>query len=502
MARQRTNIDSPLTSFGELATAERAPQVQISGIYGIQASDHQTFTGPSGTVTTDGSMTLCTTGTSAGGYGTCRSRRTAAYRPGVGLLFRGTARFSPGVPNSLQAWGAFNASDAVWFGYLGEQFGVFLRKPGSVAIYRLEITVAAAGNETITVTMNGVAFTFATGGALAVAALAQLVAEQTSDPYVGWAGMAPQYSTDGVSVWVHFMQDVPGLVPGEFSFASTGAAEGTFTVVQAGAPNSITEADGAFIPQASWNGEKLDGAGPPDNDSNVLLDPQLLNVYEIGHAYLGAGAITFRVMRPDGAWVTVHTIERPNNYLVTSMSNPTLRVGWIAASLGSTTDIAVRGGSSAAFTEGDDNPTPRNPFQASASISATTTQAVVLAMRVRSTFGGVANQRQILPIVAVAACETNARIIIIRLYINPTFGAGATPWAQAESISSVDTCAPSVAVTAGRVVADINVGSGASITYDLSRLDIRLHPGDTMVVTAQTVSASATGRVSFSWAEV
>lgn len=211
----------------------------------------------------------------------------------------------------------------------------------------------------------------ASGGALSTTATAERIAEVGS--FTGWTSSVSPTSNGAT---VTFIQQVPAATVGSFSFSSSGGAAGTFATVQAGAANDDTT---AFVARSAWNVDPMDGTGP----SGITLDPTKLNVYEVIIPYLGAGTIIWRVMEPSGHFATVHRVEYPNSATTPSQRNPTYRVGWFAASLGSTTNLTVTGASAAAFVDGEPT-SARDPFSTSnLNFTAGTTEYVALALRVR-----------------------------------------------------------------------------------------------------------------------
>ena len=95
----KQQITSPLTSFGELATAEPTITVAVEGYYGIRSTDVETFTASGGTVGTEDTGTgiefKAACSSTIGSYGVIRSRQNqnnaALYgHPGYDD-YRGTA---------------------------------------------------------------------------------------------------------------------------------------------------------------------------------------------------------------------------------------------------------------------------------------------------------------------------------------------------------------------------------------------------------------------------
>lgn len=487
------SIADPLTAFNELLVAEPLPRVQIDAAYGLLTTDIETRTSLSGAATAANALFDVQTGTTSGAYAVLRSRRVVRYRPGQGCAIAITARFTAGVAQSLQLAGAFTATDGLFFGFNGTTFGYMRRIPGAIAIWRLTVTVGATGAETITVRLNGVNFTVAAAGALSTTATAQLIAARVGG-YTGWTSSVSPTSNGAT---VTFLQEVAAATVGTFTLTSTGGATGTFAEIQAGAPN---DNNAGFVARASWNVDTLDGSNSASNPSGMLLDPTKLNVYQIVYPYLGAGTIVLRVMTPDRRWTTVHVDRYPNAYNVPSMRNPSLRVGWIAASLGSTTNLTVQGASAAGFVQGR-YASLRDPVGIStiiASVSGTENAWVLL--RNRAEFGSTVNQRQLLPLISNLAVETTARIVRARYVLNPTLS-GTVNWQYVnQSTSSVEFATPTgITITGGTQVGAFAAATNQSLALDT--LDLRMEPGDVLAVALQTASSTATANVSLNWHE-
>jgi hypothetical protein len=158
----------------------------------------------------------------------------------------------------------------------------------------------------VTVTLGGVAHSIAVTNANNSNRLAYEISLGT---YTGWKAEA-RGST------VVFLADSVGNKTGTFSLSGTSAA-GTFSESLAGVAATDT-----WIPQSSWNGDKMDGTGP----SGFNLNPSMGNVYQIDIQYLGFGPIVFKVEVPHAgnnpAFVTCHSINFNNSQASTSVSQP------------------------------------------------------------------------------------------------------------------------------------------------------------------------------------
>ena len=489
-------IHDPVTAFGQVLTAEETPRVQIDFIEGLLSTDHEQLTdGSSGSITTSASRLTCSTGTTIGGYAVCRSRRVARYRAGQGMVARWTAAF-PSAPTalSLVVAGLLNPEDALLVGYNGATFGFMRRIAGACAIHRLTVSVGTGGAETLTVTLNGVAFTVSAGGVLSTTETAEAIAERVGG-YTGWTSSVSPTSNGST---VTFIQGTPAVTSGAFTLTSTGTATGTFATVRAGAAN---DSETGFIAQTAWNIDRMDGSNGEYNPSGLLLDPSKFNVYELSVPYLGAGSIRLAIMGPNGEFYDVHTIEYPNSAQVPSLRNPSFRMAWIAASLGSTTNLQVYGGSGYVGTQGR-LVSARDPFAVtSVAYSASTTEYVAFAIRVRGEFAGQLCQREVRPHVLDVGVETSNRTAQVTVYLNPTI-TGTVNWSYVDqSASCVEYATPTtITPSGGRKVGGVNVTTQNEISFD--ELDLRLEQGDVMVVAIRTVSSTASTSISFSWQEV
>lgn len=149
-----SNQSADKGAFHDTLMLEINPIVQIQAVYGLREKV-ETFTATGGSVSVVDNKFVCQTGTSVGGYGVIRSLRPVVYKPGQGLFCRGTAMFDSAnaLANSFQTFGMFNATDGLFFGYLGANYGINHEYGGRLEIQRLTLTVGAGGAETGTVTL-------------------------------------------------------------------------------------------------------------------------------------------------------------------------------------------------------------------------------------------------------------------------------------------------------------------------------------------------------------
>lgn len=475
-------IDSPLTAFGQLAVAEETPIIQIDAIYGL-IDDVETFsaTGGSGQALSTG-LFSCTTGSSVGGYGVVRSRRDGRYRPGQGNVARFTSTFTAGVANSLQVAGPFTSENALQFGYNGTSFGILKRTGGQLEIQTLTLSAAAAGAENLTVTLDGTV----TVVALTAGTTTHNAWQIANASFTGW-------NASSVGSTVIFVALAHGQKSGAFTASSTGSAAGTFAETRAGATPSDT-----WIPQASWNrwtGESLDWTK--------------LNVFQIRWQWLGGGDMFFYVEdKSTGKFRLVHVIEQAGTLTTPSVRNPTFKIGWVAASLGSTTPLTVTGASAYIGVEGKlmQRRNPRGLSSTKSGVGAT--PAAILSLRNRETFGGTINFREIYPLrLAVGSDGAGSAPVTVYVHTSATLpgsgGAADEPaWTATDastSCSDYDTAAETV--SGGTLVAVAALARSGQQVIDLSDIGMYLGSKDTLTVSASTTSGTVTVTASLTWYE-
>jgi len=466
------------SAFGDSISVELNPVVSVSAVYGVRDNLEQ-FSATGGSITTTNSEFVLQTGTSVGGYGVLWSKRPMVYIPGVGAECRVTGRFTAPVANSLQAVGMFSAVNGMFFGFNGTSFGVMHRHSGGFEIRRLTISTPSNTAATATVTLNGTAYTASVTNTTAAANAQEIAAGLRA----GAAGSL--WNIQSVGAAVVFMYKGDGAKTGTFSLSvSAGPLAGTFSRDHAGATN-VEE----WTPQASWNMDKC-----------AWLVPSKGNIYKLEYAYLGYGPLKFSVFDPAiRDFTLVHVVDWPNANTKPNFNNPSMRVGWVSASLGSTTNLTVAGASGMLALQGKAG--GWRPFGHSATKASVTTQTSVLAISSRYQFNGRSNAG-IAHIKSIAIATDSTKGAIFRIYRNAALG-GTPQWTyedQNESIMLVDSSATTVSGVP--VLATYVVGPSGSSTIDLQELDLDLVAGDNFVITAERVSGSAAEMTaSVTWGE-
>jgi hypothetical protein len=119
------------SAFGETKTAEYLPKSAWAFPYNISSINYVPTTENGGSVSHSNAFAVLSTGTNAAGSAELTTRLPMRYYPGIGGILRFTAIFTPGVADSRQIIGYGNHSDGLFFGFIGEQFGILRIDNGS-----------------------------------------------------------------------------------------------------------------------------------------------------------------------------------------------------------------------------------------------------------------------------------------------------------------------------------------------------------------------------------
>ena len=291
-----------------------------------------------------------------------------------------------------------------------------------------------------------------------------------------------------------FLSNDVGVKAGTYSIGQTGAgtpAAGSYATTLTGVVSTDT-----FIPQSTWNGDKLDGTGA----SGVTINPQYGNVYQIDIQYLGFGSIVFKVEagvspnNPD--YTVVHTIEVPNSRTTTTVLQPSFPFTMAAYSAGSTTDVGVSVGSFAGFIEGQKKLTgPRMTYFVTAAVTSSTSVYIPLfTVRNDTTYVTRANQAVVNLLSVSGSSKSNTGQTAFFLIRNATLSAGVpnfTAWATT-SCTYVDTAATACTfATNDQVIWSTSTTGDGQFAFSFSD-DVTLQPGETITFAVRSVTATAT----------
>lgn len=490
-------IHAPRLPFGAVHTENLTPVFQTDAVYGINTGQALIVETSGGTATVSDSNFVISTGTTATAQAVIVGRKRLRYRAGQGIVGRFTGIFTTPVTYSYQIIGFGHAEDGVYFGYreatgngysgVAPAFGILYVNRAHREVRTLTVSTGATSASDCTITLNGVSFTVPLTAASNIQRTVYDIANFT---YAGWD------ATIGSSTTVVFVRKSANATAGAYAFgAGTTGAAASIALTRAGAAGTET-----FIPQSTWNGDKLDGTGA----SGMTIDPTKGNVYQIDIQYLGYGTIVFKVEAVsenlnNADFVTVHTIKLPNTLSTTSFGNPSFPFIMAAYSAGSTTNLSVKVGSFAGFIEGKKvlHGNRFSYFNNKATIGASDITALVTVLNTRY-YQGKPNQAVINLLSASGAVEHNnpAVYYLIRngtLTGNPSFSSVST-----NSCSLQDTSASLVSYSSGdQLITTFHIGSVGEFDHHFSNGDfnaeeITLQPGEWITLGVRSIFGNIT----------
>ena len=500
-ADQYGNIISPgatsRSAFGEPIAVPLTPVVQLDKIYGLDPKQFETYTSQSGSVFDDPRSALmqCSTGTAVGGYGVIRSARAVRYRPGQGAVARFTAKFSPGVAGYTQRAGFFTQEQALQVGYDGEQFGILLQNGGKAHIYSFIIVAGATVTGNITIRLNSVPTVVAVTAGDSIATVARKIA----DAFAINNDWLVEYSNNRVV----FLAKSVGPKAGLFDYADT---DGTgVNAIGTTTQTGVAHTDN-WIPQQSFNIDTLDGNGP----STVNIDPTKLNIFQINFRWLGAGELRFAIENPlNGDMIFFHHIHYSNQNIDVHIDNPSLKIGYVAASLGgSGTNVVVEGASIMGGIEGVIQNT-KLPVAANISYNpspnlGSLTYHHALTIHNRLVYNFKINTREVL-LKNINASFTTASTVPVTVLLFYDFSSlpDLEYATQSEQYSSVYYSTTTGTVTLGNnlPVYIIDVPGGGNSSVDLTDLRIAIPPNHNISALVYASGAISRVALSLTWVE-
>jgi hypothetical protein len=474
-------------AFGETLVSEITPVFQATATYNIlPAAKFETFTATGGAATATGREFKCNSGTSVGGYGVIRGLRPIVYRAGEGLRAKFTARFPvTGIATSLQMAGLFNLTDTLSVGYDGTTFGLIHQYGGAADVRTLTVTGSTAGSD-CDIEVNGVTTSGITLSSTNTATSAhEIAAALTAD-----SNQAGYYFSQNGSTVVVMAASV-GVKSGSFSVAGANITASWAANAAGVAKTKNTIAQTAWDNNPSW------------------LDVTKGNVYQLSVPYLGYGNPRLFIMNPDsGAFELAHVLRWANANTEPLFTNPSLRVGNTAASLGSSgTDLQVFSGSFMGGIEGKlEADIPARALDVSQGSIDTTIESIVTIRPVR-TFNSIAFAGEVLPI-KISAVTDSSKGATIEIYKNSTFTSAQNFSYIEENESCVEQDNSNYASGSGwtpgngTLVGTFLTGNTSSNSIDLAELGIYLTAGETLTVGAKVNSGAASSvTVTIDWLE-
>lgn len=462
-------ITGPLSGFGELETVSPLTTGSTDFIYGLNLSQVFTRQYAGATVSSTNGEVVVASGTTNGAYGRCVLLPNITYHPGQGTLFRGTARFGTPQANTRQLFGMTSLTGGYQFGYVGTTFGILHIENGAVEVQTLTVTGAPAAPGNVTLTLDAgtpVNVAVTASGNTSVTAY-EISRGDFSQASGGWTAV----SSGNV---VYFTRRIAGAAGAStFNAGATGTAA-TFAILTTG--SAVTE---TFYPQTEWN-----------IDTAPWLDSSKGNVFQCKFQYLGYGNAFFGVEDPvTGQFTPVHMMRNTNARTSTVLRNPNGFLLWEAQNNGSATGVTLRGGSAAAFLEGEERYFGQErAASATRSINAAT-ETPVLSVRTANVFNNVFSTKQLFPLRLGAAAD-GTKNVVINVYKGATLTAAQFAAVNTGSCALKDSSATAVTTTGATLIYSFALSKTGQDTQDLSAFNTFLSLGETMVITATSANAS------------
>lgn len=486
------NVAGPSTTFGEVTVAHLNPVAQGDFVYNINTQVFVTSSFSGGTVSQSSGMAVLESGTSTNGSATIQLRRGVKYKAGQGSLMRATALFDTPSSGNAQFIGLGSSECGYFIGYFGTSFGILHSETGAREIRKLTITTGA-GTGNVSVTLDGSTISIPVVGNNDTSQTAhQLSLGNYSQ--VGNGG----WLADAIGSTVYFISARAGSAAGAYS-VSGASIVGTFSSIVTGAAQTNT-----FITASNFNIDKLDGYGP----SELLLNPQKGNIYQIGFQYLGFGNAKFAIENPDtGFPYYFHEFKNANNRTTPVLKNPNVRALMTSANIGGTDSKTLKSASIAAFTEGiikELDPKFALSFNFSGINSATYVPLALL--KVNRVFNDQSCFGEIDFLKIAGSNEANNQTLTIGFFLNPkvTGDVNYLNVNQLNSIASYANLDPSTQTISN--LSTINpfyeliVGSASSSAELLQSYQFVFGIGVEILIAIKT-SGSISGAVSVNWFE-
>lgn len=495
---------SATTAFGELISIPMTPVIQADVIHGLDPDMFSKSEVNGGTVViSENSVWQVNSGTSANGYARLKTNRFLRYQPGQGAIGRwtaaftctGTTKLATGVDNIYQLAGFYGREDGYAFGFSGDPanptIGVLHRYGGKVEIRTLLITTAPTGNQTITITLNGVPYSVA------------VVAGSTGET-AGRIATELKLLTDADNRWdiqycantVTFCYYTSGEKNGTYSLSSTGAgtlAAGTFSRSQIGAaPTDV------WTYVQDWNG------------TPVNFDPSKLNLFSVDFRWLGAGRVRFMMEDPaTGEIVTVHTQLWGSSSLIPHMIKPNLRISYRSGSTSGATapyNVVVSGASCMAGVEGIINQTGHSEGWYDINSTNRPKDLVHHLLSIQNPYirtNGLNTSQLIIQDLTVAAQGADPSVIYV--IVNPLGVSSPLVFAPipGPATTRVFAQASNSAVTETLSMDNVSnvqtLAINGSATFDLKPYNFSLAPGDMISVFISSSNAITRSSIGLSW---
>jgi len=271
-----------------------------------------------------------------------------------------------------------------------------------------------------------------------------------------------------------------------------------------------------WVPQASFNFDRLDGSNTVNNKSGFNINPANINLYKVKFQYLGGGNMFYYVMNPiNGRWILAHIIQNAGYRTVPVFSNPTMPILYYANSYSTSSTVTVSGASAGQFIEGLRTFLgPKGGFDYNHDISAGSqgSPSLIFALQNAITFNGQPNRSQVR--IRTIACSSagsssSTNVFNMRAIRNPStsltgWTAYNGSWSSGNIVtgqSTVSNCIQATTISGGQTGFTIALAVGACSIIDVQSYDIVMYPGDILAFCAYSSQSTGYVDVAVTWVE-
>lgn len=458
--------------FGELYSSVITPTIQIDALHGLDQFEIQTYTGGGGNVSTANNVYECSSTSTVGSYGLVRSRDFNSFRSGQSLIGRWLAKFSTPKAGTSQRVGLNNQESGYYFGYNEETFGILKVSGGKVPIYKVTIT-SYTGAQTVTLTLNGVAYTIN----LLLGESIQNAAQRIAENSLGGLWLANQRDNTVILLYAGAL----GPLNGTFSISSSGNLVGSVTALQQGVAVTNT-----------WY---LDGQTPPAGATQFnkpsWLTPTNYASYAIKYLMLGA---RFYAVNPNtGLYEQIYGIGTTDTLPV---DNPTFKTAALALNTGGSETVTTTVAAMFAAVEGGEARVT-NTSAASVTQTSLTQNTILHLLSIQNPYVHNSKintlQTAVLDLTVSMQCNDPTQVYI---YIDQPLATGLHDFvSQDGKPTTVSTVAGTIAASAIPINSFIVGTTGTTTQFDLQAFRTTIPPGATLTIgvfsTATIQKASA-----------
>jgi len=244
-----------------------------------------------------------------------------------------------------------------------------------------------------------------------------------------------------------------------------------------------------FIPQSSFNGDKLNGTGA----SGFSYNPALLNVFRIAYGYLGGTVIQFQIMNTTGGWITFHTIDYPNSSANPSIQQPFLPITARVENLAGTSALTLETASWNGGIIGQPSNNSYRYFAANNILTIGASPIVALVIRNKTVFGNKPNRVQVrCASIGTSAADASNTLMMTSAVKNATIsGASFSDVSAGNSVVEFSTTGTYASGTGTQVFYTVEYRGAMQGLMDIPSnvYNIILNPGESLTILVNSTAS-------------